>query len=395
MYFRLYADSIRGLPRETWVLALVALVNRAGTMVVPFLALYLTKSLGFGKAEAGELIAIWGVGVFAGSFVGGWLSDRFHPVRVQAVMMAACGGGFYWLGECRSFTALAVALFVTGGVFAAFRPANATMLAATCPPLLRARAFAVQRLAINLGMAIGPSTGGLIASDLGYSWLFTIDGSVCILSGVLVWILLRGVRLDTVGQEDPVTATQHSPWRDRLFLGVALLVFLNGYVMFQWFSTGPVFFADVYAMSEKEIGLLFALNPVLIVAFEMVLIYSIRDRPPMPWIALGTLLLTVSCGMITLGSGVLWCLVTVCVWDVRRDARITSGPWFRGKPRGAEAPGPLHGGAEYVVRCGDGPVPRAQPENLRLVRARRDVVECRGHRWLGDGTRVWAHETCG
>ena len=35
--------GLQGLPVEIWVLAAVTLVNRAGTMVLPFLALYITR----------------------------------------------------------------------------------------------------------------------------------------------------------------------------------------------------------------------------------------------------------------------------------------------------------------------------------------------------------------
>jgi hypothetical protein len=39
--------SLGGLPREVWTLFTAVLINRAGTMALPFLVLYLTQSLGF------------------------------------------------------------------------------------------------------------------------------------------------------------------------------------------------------------------------------------------------------------------------------------------------------------------------------------------------------------
>lgn len=39
--------DLRGLPRDSWILALVTLINRMGMMVLPFMMLHLTRNLGF------------------------------------------------------------------------------------------------------------------------------------------------------------------------------------------------------------------------------------------------------------------------------------------------------------------------------------------------------------
>lgn len=41
--FSNYINTFRGLSQEVWWLALITLINRAGTMVIPFLSLYLTE----------------------------------------------------------------------------------------------------------------------------------------------------------------------------------------------------------------------------------------------------------------------------------------------------------------------------------------------------------------
>ena len=75
--FRSYIDSFGGLSREIWWLSLITLINRAGTMVIPFLSLYLTKDLSFSLENVGIIMSFFGLGSLAGSWIGGKLTDIF------------------------------------------------------------------------------------------------------------------------------------------------------------------------------------------------------------------------------------------------------------------------------------------------------------------------------
>src|SRR5262249_38917575 len=82
-----YRQLFTGLPREVWFLCLVTFVQRSGTMVLPFLTLYLTQRQGFSVQEAGAVLSLYGVGSIVGSYVGGWLSDRIGSVIAQVVSL--------------------------------------------------------------------------------------------------------------------------------------------------------------------------------------------------------------------------------------------------------------------------------------------------------------------
>ncbi|HQU33342.1 MAG TPA: MFS transporter, partial [Thermoanaerobaculaceae bacterium] len=86
-----YRAAFSGLPREVWIQGLATLVNRSGTMVLPFMSLYLTTKLGFSIIAAGQVLSLYGIGAIAGSWLGGTLSDRMGPVRVQVASLAATG----------------------------------------------------------------------------------------------------------------------------------------------------------------------------------------------------------------------------------------------------------------------------------------------------------------
>ena len=67
IYFN-YLDTFKGLSKEVWWLALITLINRAGTMVIPFLSLYLTKSLSFTIPDVGWIMSCFGLGSVLGSW---------------------------------------------------------------------------------------------------------------------------------------------------------------------------------------------------------------------------------------------------------------------------------------------------------------------------------------
>src|SRR5262249_22456688 len=83
--------ALRGLPRGLWILFATTLVNRAGTMVLPFLALYLTEVRGFSTVEAGRLVALYGLGSIVAAPVAGWLCDRVPPRRVMEASLLLSG----------------------------------------------------------------------------------------------------------------------------------------------------------------------------------------------------------------------------------------------------------------------------------------------------------------
>ena len=79
----IYVDSFAGLNRSVWLLSFIMFINRAGAMVLPFMSLYLTKSLNFSLTEAGYVMAAYGVGSILGAYLGGQLTDRFGFYHVQ------------------------------------------------------------------------------------------------------------------------------------------------------------------------------------------------------------------------------------------------------------------------------------------------------------------------
>ncbi|MEK6154756.1 MFS transporter [Flavobacteriaceae bacterium 3-367] len=275
--FFTYLDSFQGLSREVWWLALITLINRAGTMVIPFLSLYLTQDLGFTLESVGVIMSCFGLGSLIGSWLGGKLTDRYGYYKVMVVSLIATGILFIGIQFLSDYRLLCIGILVLMIAADAFRPASFVALSAYSKPENKTRSVTLIRLAINLGFSAGPALGGIIIATMGYPGLFWVDGSTCILASLLLLVVLHPKKakvLDNIRNDAPKSAYTDMPYW--LFI-VAMVVFSFTFV--QYFSTVPLYYNEVHYLSEYQIGLLLGMNGFLIFAFEMPLIKFMETRP--------------------------------------------------------------------------------------------------------------------
>lgn len=310
---KLYTDAYRGLPLEIWLLSVVMLINRSGTMVLTFLALYLTGELGFSLTLAGQVLSLYGLGHLVGAWIGGWLVDRIGPLKIQFFALALSGLGYLVLEQMRSVGGLMFVTFLVATASESFRPANGTALTEFSPPELRTRAMALNRMALNLGFAVGPAVGGWLALR-DYSLLFWVDGATCILAAILLWFIFRNrsaAFAEGRSEEQPETVLH--PLRDRPFLLFLGLTVLFAICFFQGWSTYPIYLHDEYGFDEARFGLLMTLNAALILIFEMVLTQRIERHRPLRVVGWGSLLVGLGMAVLPLGNTVLLAVVSMTI----------------------------------------------------------------------------------
>lgn len=265
-----YVNTFKGLSREVWWLALITLINRAGTMVIPFLSLYLTTSLHFTLDDVGWIMTAFGLGSVCGSWIGGKLTDLFGYYKVMALSLIGTGILFICLQLLDTFNTFCIGIFIVMLVADMFRPAMFVALNTYSKPENKTRSLTLIRLAINLGFSAGPAIGGLIITTMSYSGLFWVDGITCILASLLLLNVLhpkKAREIDVAKTENPKSAYSDTP-----YLVFLLAIVLFCIVFLQYFSTMPVFYKEANHLSELEIGLLLGFNGFLIFAFEMPLI---------------------------------------------------------------------------------------------------------------------------
>jgi len=322
---RSYARAFAGLPGEVWILAVATLVNRAGTMVLPFLTLYLTGQFDWSPAAAGRMLALYGAGAIGGAFLGGWAADRWSPVAVQQLSLVGTGVGFLALTRLASEHAFGIAMVLISLVAEMYRPALLAAAGKDVPEEVRGRSMGLLRLAVNAGMSIGPALGGLLAT-VNYDLLFIADACTCWAAAAVLFLArrraarrARAAARATSGDGAPQPAApvvSGSPWRDGpfiLFLGLATLLAI---VFFQINGTFPLYLHHEYGLSEAGIGALLGLNALVVVACEMLILHRIERLPPLSVIGPGAFLLCLGFALLPLGRGALYAAGTVLVWTV-------------------------------------------------------------------------------
>ncbi|MBN2001696.1 MFS transporter, partial [candidate division KSB1 bacterium] len=207
------------------------------------------------------------------------------------------------------------ALLIVGIISDAFRPANCTAMAEVCPPDRRARGFALNRLAVNLGIAIGPAIGGFLAT-VNYGYLFWIDGLTCILAGLLLIFIVRRLHVVKAGSNSDNVVRGLSPWKDGPFLTVMGLLLAVGIVFFQLFNSWSIFVKEFYHLNEDGIGLLIAINATLIVLIEMPLIHRLERKNTLQLMAIGSILIAGGFSLVMFGRSFGYISMTVVLWTM-------------------------------------------------------------------------------
>ena len=256
------------------------LINRSGTMVIPFMTIYLTQpSMGYSIGQAGLVMGIFGFGAVCGGFLGGRITDRIGFHRVQLVTLTGGGILFMVLGQMKSYPFICLVTFLLSLINEAFRPANSTAIAWYSKEENRTRSYSLNRLSINLGWAVGGAIGGILAS-INYHLLFWVDGSTNLLAALLLRYFLAPAQNTAVHHSAAAVtaAVPSSPYKDKVYLRFIGLTILFACCFFQLFTTLPLYYKRELHLPEYMIGLLMTLNGLLITCFEMVLVFKLEGK---------------------------------------------------------------------------------------------------------------------
>ncbi len=189
--FQRYINNFKGFSREIWILAIITFINRAGTMVLPFLSKYLKEDLHFSYSQVGWIMVCFGIGSMLGSWLGGKLSDKIGFYKIMIFSLFTSGLMFFVIQYITSFVGLCISMFAIMTVADMYRPAMFVSIGAYAKPKNRRKALTLIRMAINLGFAAGPAIGGLIIMNIGYSGLFWADGITCIVAILIFWLKVK------------------------------------------------------------------------------------------------------------------------------------------------------------------------------------------------------------
>ncbi|HYR29363.1 MAG TPA: MFS transporter [Thermoanaerobaculia bacterium] len=305
-------QNLKNLPRPAWILFAGTFVNRFGTFVMPFLAIYLTRQ-GYSATQAGLAIGAYGGGHIAASMLGGHLADRIGRRHTIAISMFGSAVMMMVLSQARSYPAIVISTFFVGLVSELYRPAAAALLGDLVTPEQRIAAFGMYRFAINLGFAAGPATAGFIA-DRSFFLVFAVDAATSFVYGIVALTMLPHGLRSAASSEQPGEGLRIA-LRDRPFVLFLMATLFLTWIEFQLSSTLPLYIQGL-GHSTATYGMLLSLNGVMIVLLELALIAWTQRFRPQPMIALGYALTGVGFALTGLATSVPLLALTVVIWTL-------------------------------------------------------------------------------
>ncbi len=302
--------GLRGLPREVWLVCASTLINRLGTMALPFLVLYLTEGRRWTPAEAGYGMMVYGAGALTAGPFSGRLADRLGHVHILKASLWSSGALLLLLPFASTKPLLFGLIFLWAGLTQAFWPSAMALLTGLAAPEQRKAVFALHRLSVNLGMAVGPAAGGLIAHH-SYRWVFWTDGLSTLAGAAMLSLLLKAPPTPSLPQDHTPGG---SPWRDRHLLFLLLPFIPALMVFFQIEGTLPLWVVRDLGLGSGFFGILFTVNTLLIVVLEVPLNLAMGHWRHGRLLLLGSLCLAVGFGLTAWATTYTMLIVTTVIW---------------------------------------------------------------------------------
>ncbi len=309
--------GLGALPRQIWIHFAATLVNRMGTMAIPFLVLYLTKDVGFTAEHAGLALSLYGFGSLCVSPFLGKLADSVGHVRMMKVSLVSSGLVLLAYPLARSPGQIIVATLALAITTEAFRPASLSVLTDLAPPEQRKAAFAVNRLAVNLGMSVGPAIGGYLA-EINFPAIFRVNGSTTLLAFTV--LTMTGFKVAehalAAGSEGSAVKRSRPAYKDLQLLGFLAACVPLAAVFFQHEGALPLDVVRDLGLPASFFGWMFTINTMIIVLFEVRLNLATSHWPHRKSLFFGGLLIAAGFGSMAFCRTGPAIAGTVVVWTI-------------------------------------------------------------------------------
>ena len=307
--------GLKDLPHDMWALFFTSLINRSGTMVIPFLALYLTQKIGVTPTEAGTALLVYGAAAFIAAPLTGKLSDKISSIKVMKFALYGSGVLFFIYSFIEDYNWILVATFVLAAVNEAFRPANLSLITEIVTPTQRRMAFALNRLAINAGMSIGPVIGGFLTL-IDYHYLFYANAFASIMAGIyfssVKWSSLSSDKVEETNEQKPLV--RFAILNDKYFLFFLFAVIPANLVFFQHLGALPLYIVDDLGYTTAAFGLFGSINTVLIIIAEVPLNNWMNDTPYKKSLMIGALLAGIGFGGFAISTTTVPLIIAIIVF---------------------------------------------------------------------------------
>jgi MFS family permease len=322
--FRRARGEFGAFDNRIYILAVGRLVTAAGfAMVIPFMSIYFYQELGMSMSAIGLFFGFSAVLRSAPQPFAGWLSDRLGRVAIMGwsqilrsvtftgVSYAVISGAGFW-----TIAALISFNYIFGAVL---HPAANAMVADLVKREQRIKGFAMMRVAVNLGWAIGPALGGFIAHR-SYGALFFLAAILALLSGLFFLIFLKEVPRMKKTETHAFRPTDIFAFRkDRKLFEHCLISFVLFLAVAQLIAALSVYSVDAIGISRAQLGALYAVNGGMVVFLQYFISHIFRKFKLTSQLAIGSVIYAAGYFLVGLASGfafLVFCMVIITIAEM-------------------------------------------------------------------------------
>ncbi len=311
---------LRTYPSQFWLLFWGMLVSTTGmSMIWPFLVVYISEELTLPLTTITSLITINAMMSLSSSLIAGSITDKIGRKWAMVISLAVNGVTFLLMIPANTYGQYAVLMALRGIFQPLYRVGSDAMIADLVPAEQRSDAYALARLSKNVGIAMGPALGGVIATT-SYGITFSIASGATIFFSILIALFAFETLPDTARkvQERFVENLKgyEKIFKDRIFTS-----FIAGFTLRQisgsilWILLGAYAKAN-YGLAENLYGLIPTANALMVVFLQLYVTRKTSRYSPLKIMSLGTLLYGLGVGSIAFGTGFWGFLISMVIVTV-------------------------------------------------------------------------------
>ncbi len=329
-------------------------------MIWPFLMVYAKERLEMPLAVVTLLMTINAVTGLISSLLAGPLIDRLGRKWMMAASLAANGLAYLLLSQANSLPAFAVLMGLSGAVNPLYRVGSDAMLADLLPGDKRLEGYSLLRTGNNVGVALGPAIGGLIAST-SYTLAFYLAAlGMCTYSLLLVFLARETLpqRVANIPKDDERWGGYPQIFRDRPFVAFFLAFVLTQICAATMWMLLSVYTKENYQVSERWFGFIPTTNALMVVFFQVAITRWTKRYPPLWMVSLGTAFYAFGVGSVALGRGFWGFWVCIVIFTIGELILSPTATTYVANLAPAEMRGRYMGlfGLTWNVAAGIGPV---------------------------------------
>lgn len=322
-------QTVSEYPRQFWLLFAGMLISATGSsMVWPFLTIYLRQRFAVPLTTVALLLSLYSGASLVTTFAAGPATDRYGRKGVMVLSLAASSTVYAAMSLAGTLPLWAVLMAANGASGPLYRVGANAMVADLVGPDRRPDAYALLRMSTNVGVALGPSIGGFIAS-VSYAWTFSI--AAVALAGFALLILLFAVETLTMARPEGTRVQPASGGgygvlvRDRPFLALCGLSTLAVIPASLLMVLLPVYAKEQFGVVESQYGFIMATNAGMVVVFQYAVTRVTKRYPPLIMLSLGALVYALGVGSVALGQGFAAFLLSMVIFTVGEMILVPTG----------------------------------------------------------------------